>query len=60
MSPPKEEAALQHVALLSKLSRAEYHALEFIQYPFESVFWRIEQSKARIQDSIANRESRDP
>ncbi len=60
MSPPKEKGPLQHGPLRSKLARAKYHALGFVQRPFEWVFWLIEQRKARIQDRIANRESRDP
>ncbi len=56
MSPLKEKGPL----LLCKLARAKYHALGFVQRPFGWVFWLIEQRKARIQDRIANRESRDP
>ncbi len=60
MSLAKEKGPLRHAWLLCKLARAKYHALGFVQRPFGWVFWLIEQRKARIQDRIANRESRDP
>ena len=31
-----------------------YRALSLVQVPFQWVFWRLEQAKARLQDKRAN------
>jgi hypothetical protein len=41
-----------------KLTRAAYYALDLLQVPFGFAFWLIEQRKARLQDRIANEQSR--
>lgn len=54
MSPPKKKRGPAKTALQSAKLPMGYHALCFVQRPFGSVFWRIEQCKARIQDRVEN------
>ena len=36
------------------ITAAEYHALDLLQRPFGSVFWLIQQRKAKLQDKLDN------
>jgi len=52
--PPREKPLLGGKALRKLTMELAYHALDFVQAPVGSVFWLIEQRKARLQDQIEN------
>ena len=55
-APPKKKRGFG-TALQTAELRVTYRLLNILQAPFGSLFWMIEQSKARLQDRIANERS---
>jgi hypothetical protein len=52
--PPKQKRAPAKSALRNTELIRAYRLLTFLQAPFGSVFWLIEQRKARLQDRLDN------
>jgi hypothetical protein len=54
MNPPNEKGALVHAPIPRLPMRTVYRALQLLQAPFGSVFWKIEQVKSWLADWIEN------
>ena len=52
--PPNENGAWAGTALRNLRLWAEYRLIATLQWPFEIVFWKLEQKKARLADQLAN------